>query len=46
MERRNYVPNLYTQYAGNIRYYGMVARYPNQKNKQGRAATGRTPCKL
>lgn len=49
MERINYVPNLLAMYIRNTReIYDITAWLQDTliKNKQGRAATGRTPCKL
>lgn len=45
MERRNDISNLLAIYIrntrGNIRYYNMAAKLPNQKNKQWHTATSR-----
>lgn len=50
MERRNDVPNLLAMYIRNTsEIYNITLWLQNciiKKNKQGCAATGRTPCKL
>lgn len=50
MERRNDIPNLLAMYIRNTtEIYNITSWLQNsliKKNKQGRAATGRTPCKL